>query len=109
MTFGEYQQESWKTAIYPYCGGTPVYPALGLAGEAGEVCEQIKKSIRDDRGIITPERKLALTKELGDVLWYLAALATELNLSLEHIARQNLDKLCSRQERGVLHGSGDDR
>jgi NTP pyrophosphatase (non-canonical NTP hydrolase) len=85
------------------------YPALGLAGEAGEVAEHVKKSIRDDGGVVTPERREALGKELGDVLWYLAQLATELELDLDEVADANLQKLRSRQLRGVLSGSGDDR
>jgi NTP pyrophosphatase (non-canonical NTP hydrolase) len=85
------------------------YPALGLAGEAGEVAEQIKKSIRDDGGEVTEERLAAIAKELGDVMWYVAQLATELGLELDEIAGLNLEKLRSRQLRGVLAGSGDDR
>jgi NTP pyrophosphatase (non-canonical NTP hydrolase) len=85
------------------------YPALGLAGEAGEVAEHVKKSIRDDGGVVTAERREALGKELGDVLWYLAQLATELELELDEVAEANLQKLRSRQLRGVLSGSGDDR
>ncbi len=85
------------------------YPALGLAGEAGEVAEHAKKAIRDDAGNVSDERRAAMSKELGDVLWYVAQLATELELSLEEIAAQNLEKLLSRQQRGVLSGDGDDR
>ncbi len=65
--------------------------------------------IRDDGGEVTSERREAMSKELGDVLWYVAQLATELDLDLEEIAQQNLEKLLSRQRRGVLSGSGDDR
>ena len=94
--------------MYPRAAGLS-YPALGLAGEAGEVAEQIKKSIRDDAGELTGQRRSALAKELGDVLWYLAQLATELDLDLDEVAAGNLDKLRSRQLRGVLSGSGDNR
>jgi NTP pyrophosphatase (non-canonical NTP hydrolase) len=73
------------------------------------VAEHAKKAIRDDAGAITDERRAALGKELGDVLWYLAQLASELELDLDEIARTNLEKLLSRQRRGVLSGSGDDR
>ena len=82
---------------------------LGLAGEAGEVAEHVKKVLRDDGGEVGPERRAAMSKELGDVLWYVAQLASELDLDLDEIARENLDKLFSRQRRGVLSGSGDDR
>jgi NTP pyrophosphatase (non-canonical NTP hydrolase) len=108
VEFSEYQRLSRRTAMYPREAGLS-YPTLGLAGEAGEVAEQIKKSIRDDGGEMTPERRAALSKELGDVLWYLAQLATELDLDLDEVAQANLDKLRSRQLRGVLSGSGDDR
>ena len=108
VALGEYQRLSRRTAGYPRDAWL-AYPALGLAGEAGEVAEQVKKSIRDDGGTVSDERREALTKELGDVLWYTAQLATELDLDLDEIARINLDKLLSRQRRGVLSGSGDDR
>ncbi len=108
MELSEYQLLSRRTATYPREAGLS-YPALGLNGEAGEVAEQIKKSIRDDGGELTVERREALSKELGDVLWYLAQLATELDLDLDEVARENLEKLRSRQLRGVLSGSGDDR
>ena len=108
VELSDYQQRSRRTAQYPRSAWL-VYPALGLAGEAGEVAEHVKKAIRDDGSSITPERKAALARELGDVLWYLSQLATELELELDAIAAQNLDKLSSRQRRGVLSGSGDDR
>ncbi len=108
MELSEYQRLSRRTAEYPREAWL-AYPALGLAGEAGEVAEHVKKSIRDDGGAVLPERRAAMGKELGDVLWYLAQLATELELDLDDIAQRNLDKLLSRQQRGVLAGSGDDR
>ena len=109
MTFDEYQKESGKTAIYPRRGENFIYPTLGLVGESGEVAEKVKKIIRDDKGKLNEEKRKEIEKELGDVLWYLAQLATELKLSLEDIAQLNLRKLQSRKERGVLQGSGDDR
>ena len=108
MELSEYQRLSRRTAAYPREAWL-TYPALGLAGEAGEVAEHVKKSIRDDDGAVLPQRRAAMAKELGDVLWYLAQLATELDLDLDEIAQTNLDKLLSRQQRGVLAGSGDDR
>ncbi|HEX3509898.1 MAG TPA: nucleoside triphosphate pyrophosphohydrolase family protein [Solirubrobacteraceae bacterium] len=80
-----------------------------MAGEAGEVAEHAKKAIRDDGGVLSSERRAAMSKELGDVLWYVAQLASELDLDLDEIAGANLEKLLSRQRRGVLSGSGDDR
>lgn len=109
MEFNEYQQQSHKTAVYPVIGQGFVYPALGLAGESGEVVEKIKKIFRDQQGIVGDEQRQAVAKELGDVLWYLAQLATELDLDLNQVAQDNLDKLFSRQQRGQLHGSGDER
>src|SRR5215475_14467645 len=108
MELADYQRDSRRTAEYPRDAWL-AYPALGLAGEAGEVAEHAKKAIRDDGGEVTAERREAMAKELGDVLWYVAQLATELGLDLEEIAEQNLQKLLSRQRRGVLAGSGDDR
>ena len=108
MELSEYQRLSRRTAEYPREQWL-AYPALGLAGEAGEVAEHAKKAIRDDAGTVSEERRAAMTKELGDVLWYVAQLASELELDLEEIAQQNLEKLRSRQRRGVLSGSGDDR
>jgi NTP pyrophosphatase (non-canonical NTP hydrolase) len=109
MDFSEYQALSRRTATYPQAGQDMTYPALGLCGEAGEVAEKVKKTIRDDDGVLSDERREALSRELGDVLWYLSQLATEAGLDLEEIATDNLDKLLSRQERGVLQGSGDNR
>lgn len=109
MTFQEYQQESRKTALYPDLGNNFVYPTLGLSGEAGEVAEKIKKVIRDDDGSVSDEKRQEIKKELGDVLWYLAQLATELGLDLDDVARSNIEKLASRLDRGALNGSGDNR
>ena len=108
MEFSDYQHFSRRTAAYPRQAWL-TYPALGLAGEAGEVAEHAKKTIRDDGGRVSDERRAAIARELGDVLWYVAQLASELGLELEDIARENLEKLFSRQSRGVLSGSGDDR
>ena len=108
LTFAEYQAQSRTTAVYPGRDqGNITYPALGLAGESGEVCEKIKKCIRDDNGIVTPERRALLAKELGDVLWYVAALATELHLDLSQIAADNLAKLAARKANNRIHGDGD--
>jgi NTP pyrophosphatase (non-canonical NTP hydrolase) len=108
MEISEYQRLSRRTAEYPREAWL-AYPALGLAGEAGEVAEHAKKAIRDDAGAVSPQRREMMAKELGDVLWYVAQLASELELDLDEVARANLDKLLSRQSRGVLSGSGDDR
>jgi NTP pyrophosphatase (non-canonical NTP hydrolase) len=109
MHLSDYQRDSRATAVYPDAGSNLVYPTLGLAGEAGEVAEKVKKLIRDDGGVLGDERRAALQQELGDVLWYVAQVATECGLDLDAVAQGNLDKLRSRQARSVLGGSGDDR
>lgn len=108
MTFQEYQQKSRKTAIYKNAGNNYIYPTLGLAAEAGEVANKIKKVMRGDYGV-DEKLKQAVSAELGDVLWYVAQLATELNISLDDIAAQNMEKLYSRLDRVKLHGAGDTR
>jgi len=109
LTFNEYQRRAAETAKYPNVGSNPIYPTLGLAGEAGEVCEKVKKVIRDQNGQFDEAAILAIQKELGDVLWYVARVAAELGLDMEQVAAVNLDKLASRKERGQLSGSGDNR
>jgi len=109
MTFEEYQNKSRKTAIYPNIGENFIYPVLGLTGEAGEVAEKIKKVLRDKNGIISEETRVELKKELGDVLWYLSQLASELKISLDDVAEFNIEKLYSRMERSKLSGEGDNR
>lgn len=112
MDFDFYQRESFKTAKYPEKGTGSVaaltYTALGL-GESGEVQGKVKKILRDCGGKISPEMKDAIVKEMGDVFWYLASLATELNVSLSEVAIRNLEKLFDRDARGVIGGSGDNR
>lgn len=109
MNFEEYQKKSRVTAKYPNAGKNYVYPTLGLAGESGEVAEKIKKVIRDKSGVVDEETREMIKKELGDVLWYVSQIATELGLNLDDIAEHNIEKLYSRMERGKLSGSGDER
>ena len=109
MTFNEYQEKASTTAIYPDAGNNLVYPVLGLVGEAGEVAEKTKKLIRDQKGVVTQDFKDSVKKELGDILWYIAAVSKELDISMDDVAETNIDKLFSRKERGVLQGNGDDR
>ena len=108
MTLEEYQQAASQTALYPERYKI-VYPSLGLCGEAGEVAEKVKKLLRDNNGVLSDEKREEIKKELGDVLWYLAALSTDLGLSLNDVAQANVDKLLSRQARGTIKGSGDNR
>ncbi|MFH1631792.1 MAG: nucleoside triphosphate pyrophosphohydrolase family protein [bacterium] len=109
MNFEEYQTKSRKTAVYPDAGNNITYPTLGLASEAGEVANKVKKIFRDDGGEVTDQKLEECKKEIGDVLWYCAQLATELGLSLDEIAELNIERLYSRMDRGTLHGDGDDR
>jgi NTP pyrophosphatase (non-canonical NTP hydrolase) len=109
VKFSDYQARSRATAIYPDIDNNFLYPVLGLLGESGEVAEKIKKTFRDHGGKVDDERIAEIGKEMGDVLWYLAQLATELGLSLADIAEQNLNKLQSRHARGAISGSGDNR
>ncbi len=109
MNFKDYQKKSRKTAIYPNKGKNYIYPVLGLAGETGEIAEKFKKIIRDYNGKINKEKKIEIEKELGDVLWYISQIATELKIDLDSIAKNNLKKLNSRLKRGCIKGSGDNR
>jgi len=109
MELNDYQIKSRKTALYPNVGNNFIYPTLGLCGETGEVAEKIKKIIRDNNSIADLERINDIKKELGDVMWYIAQLATELNLTLENIAQTNIDKLQERMKNNLIHGSGDNR
>lgn len=109
MDFSTYQQRSRQTARYPDVGANPLYPTLGLCGEAGEVADKVKKVLRDRQGVFDVEVRQDLALELGDVLWYIAQLAAELDLDLEQIAAANLSKLADRAARNVISGSGDRR
>lgn len=111
LKFNDYQKVASATAVYPGQGEFLgiVYCALKLSGEAGEVAEKIGKVMRDNNSIISEEKKYELSKELGDVLWYLSQLAKEFNIPLSTIAHRNTSKLMSRHERGMIHGSGDNR
>lgn len=112
ITFKEYQEGTAKTAVYPESGTGSMlalaYVGLGL-GEAGEIQGKIKKVLRDDDGVLTTDKRDAIVKEIGDLLWYASQTATEINIPLGYIAEKNLAKLEDRAERGVLQGSGDDR
>ena len=107
--FNIYQTKSHITAVYPNVGNNIEYVTLGLCNEAGEVAGKVKKLLRDDNSILTEERKKDIAKELGDVLWYAAELATTLGIDLHDIAFANIDKLQERKSKGTLKGDGDNR
>lgn len=107
--FADYQRESRKTWSLIHTDHAIVYPTLGLVNEAGEVAGKIKKIFRDKGGTIGEAEREALKHELGDVLWYLAQICTELDLTLDEVAGANIEKLFSRLERGQIGGDGDTR
>ena len=109
MDFIDYQQKAKQTAKYPIIGHAVIYPTLGLTNEAGEVAGKVKKIFRDKEGVFSETDHDAIKAELGDVLWYLAQVATELGLSLDGIAEYNIAKLLDRQARGKIQGDGDNR
>lgn len=108
ISFNKYQEKTRETAIYPKEKALE-YTAFGLFSEAGEVAGKFKKMIRDKGGILDDEVKSAISDEIGDVLWYAARLSDELGISFETIAKNNLEKLFSRKDRGMIKGSGDKR
>jgi len=110
MTFDEYQQKALTTVLSTNDEFKDLlHWILGVNGEAGEIAEKIKKIIRDKQGDVSEEDKAELAKEVGDVLWYLAVLAHQLGVSFDTVAEQNIQKLQSRKQRGMLQGSGDNR
>ena len=109
MEMNSYQSAARKTATYPDVGRNPIYPTLGLTGEAGEVADKVKKVIRDREGVFDADTREAIKLELGDVLWYVAQLSSELGYDLNEVAEANLQKLSSRAARGRIGGSGDQR
>ncbi len=113
INFDEYQELALSTAMYPHVGSNLIYPSMGLAGEAGEYLDKVKKNWRNNNCMsannLTPEQKKEFAKELGDVLWYAAASARELGYSLSGVAALNLDKLGDRRNRGVIKSEGDNR
>lgn len=112
MTLNDYQEKAMTTrTAETYGDAAIIYPTLGLTGEAGEVADKVKKVLRGDDGTkeFTDERKHAIALELGDVMWYVAALAHDLGFTLHDIASMNLQKLHLRQIHGKIHGNGDER
>ena len=108
MDLNEYQKRAMEIAKYP-SEYDVIYPALGLTGEAGEVADKVKKVISDNHGLFDDKRKVEIAKELGDVLWCIAAMSNDLGYDLDTIANMNIAKLSSRKERGVIGGEGDNR
>jgi len=113
MQFSDYQEKSRVTAKYPDANNNFIYPTLGLVGEAGELAEKVKKLMRDKQMFtpaeVTDDVKAEILKELGDVMWYTAQLATEFGVDLDAVAEKNIEKLQSRLDRGKISGDGDNR
>lgn len=111
MNFLDYQHETAKTAVYPRQTPSEAvsYVTLGLVGEAGEIANKVKKILRDNDGHVSMNKKSELADELGDVLYYVSELASNIGFNLEAIAKRNVDKLAGRAARGTLQGSGDNR
>jgi NTP pyrophosphatase (non-canonical NTP hydrolase) len=101
--FDYYQNAASDTAIYK-TEHQVLYPALGLAAEEGEVANKVKKILRDGKF----DRE-GIADEIGDCLWYIAALCRDLNVDMGEVAKNNLDKLQDRKKRGTLKGNGDKR
>lgn len=110
MLFNHYQEHTRNTAIYPDAGKGTIpaisYVALGLAGEAGEIANKVKKLSRDGDKL---ELRDQIRAEIGDCLWYLFRMADELGVQAGDLAFQNICKLQDRAKRGVIGGSGDSR
>lgn len=102
--FYHYQMAAQETAVYPGQGDFHglAYATLGLAGESGEVAEQVKKTWRNDNCEVTPEREDAIEDELGDVLWYVAQMCNELGLDMSSVAKRNIKKLQDRAQEDRL-------
>jgi NTP pyrophosphatase (non-canonical NTP hydrolase) len=127
LSFKQYQILSRKTAVYPKRGRNINYPILGiieevsetnaklleyvigLYGASGNVSGHGKRIDRDDGGFLLPERIELVEKELGDILWYVSAICSEMGIKLSNVAQGNLEKLSNRKEEGTLHGQGDNR
>lgn len=124
MQLREYQERAQTTALYRESAEhtdarltqhqrvdlfSLNYAVMKLNGEAGELAEEVAKAMRDDYGLITPDRHKRIIKELGDVLWYTAAVAAEIGVYLDYVALQNLEKLHRRAQEGKIHGAGSDR
>lgn len=108
LTLDGFQKLARTTANYPKQFAL-TYCTLALAGEAGEISNKVKKIYRDDNGVLTDERREAIIDELGDVFWYVAAMADSLDINLDEVAKRNLEKLRRRTKNNTIHGSGDNR
>lgn len=113
MKFDEYQEKAAKYDLFEVSEDLTevgfLEKVLGLTGEAGETADKIKKILQDKNGVVSDEDKGLVVKELGDTLWYIAAISRYLGVSMSEVARGNIEKLESRYQRDLLHGEGDER
>lgn len=113
MKFDDYQKKAITTDVYGGQGDILsiafLNKILGLAGETGEIAEKVKKLQRNQAGKMSQQDRMELLKELGDVLWYLSAIAFYLGEPLGNVAESNLQKLLDRKDRGVIKSKGDNR
>lgn len=113
MEFNEYQKKATKYDLSEATDNLReigfIEKVLGLTGEAGETADKIKKILRDKDGLVSDEDRVSIIKELGDTLWYLAAISRYLGVPLSEVASRNIEKLESRYQRNKLHGKGDER
>lgn len=111
MDFDEYQKLATRTATFDgkQLEHQLMYLTLGIAGESGEIAEKVKKIVRNDNGVVSPEKRDELKWELGDVLWYLSQLARILEIPFSRVAKENIEKLADRAKRHVIKSTGDSR
>lgn len=113
MNFDEYQKTAGEYDLARATANLKdtgfIEKILGLVGEAGETAEKIKKILRDKDGKASKQDRVLITKELGDILWYVASIARYLGIPLSEVAELNIKKLESRRQRDKLHGEGDER
>lgn len=109
MNLDDYQKAALRTAASRDKKNEFLHLVLGLVGESGEIAEKIKKIVRDHDSDISKVDIEDLKKELGDVMWYIAVIADYFDIPLSEVGEKNIEKLASRQKRGVLGGSGDNR
>jgi NTP pyrophosphatase (non-canonical NTP hydrolase) len=112
MTFEEYTKRALSTAQFDPSLGL-IYPALGIAGESGEFVDKIKKEVRNNGNrfgnSMSPEVRLEMVKELGDILWYINQAADQLGYNLQEVAAINIRKLEDRRKRNAIKSEGDNR
>jgi len=111
MDANVYQERALGTSKYANKETSYLAGVLGAASEAGEMAGKLEKRLRLNLTTYpkTPADKLKVVKEMGDVLWFIAVAAEAIGWDLGDVMWANLRKLEDREERGQIHGDGDDR